>query len=106
MSWTLYESVTFDEARITSIDWQTYPDPALSTAVPERVDVHVIKPPPASRSWAAAKPVRAPAGRLDRKTRFGRRHRQAAARPAAGPRKADQGRDRRVKQAGPLPRGC
>ena len=25
MSWTLYESVTFDDTRITSIDWQTYP---------------------------------------------------------------------------------
>ena len=24
-SWTLYESVTFDETRITSIDWATYP---------------------------------------------------------------------------------
>ena len=25
MSWTLYESVTFDDTRITSVDWQTYP---------------------------------------------------------------------------------
>ena len=24
-SWTLYESVTFDETRVTSIDWATYP---------------------------------------------------------------------------------
>lgn len=44
MSWTLYESVTFDEARITSIDWQTYPILRFD-AVPERVDVHIINRP-------------------------------------------------------------
>jgi nicotinate dehydrogenase subunit B len=44
MSWTLYESVTFDEARITSIDWQTYPILRFN-AVPERVEVHVINRP-------------------------------------------------------------
>jgi CO/xanthine dehydrogenase Mo-binding subunit len=37
MSWTLYESVTFDDTRSTSIDWQTYPIP-----VPERIEVHII----------------------------------------------------------------
>lgn len=44
MSWTLYESVTFDEARITSIDWQTYPILRFD-AVPERVEVHIINRP-------------------------------------------------------------
>ena len=44
MSWTLYESVTFDNSRITSIDWQTYPILRFD-AVPERVDVHIINRP-------------------------------------------------------------
>jgi nicotinate dehydrogenase subunit B len=41
MSWTLYESVTFDERRITSVDWSTYPILRFS-AVPDSVDVHII----------------------------------------------------------------
>jgi nicotinate dehydrogenase subunit B len=41
MSWTLYESVTFDDTRITSIDWQTYPILRFNS-VPERIDVHII----------------------------------------------------------------
>jgi nicotinate dehydrogenase subunit B len=44
MSWTLYESVTFDDARITSIDWQTYPILRFD-AVPDSVDVHIINRP-------------------------------------------------------------
>ena len=44
MSWTLYESVTFDDTRITSIDWQTYPILRFD-AVPDSVDVHVIDRP-------------------------------------------------------------
>ena len=44
MSWTLYESVTFDDTRITSIDWQTYPILRFD-AVPERVEVHIINRP-------------------------------------------------------------
>src|SRR5207302_8896790 len=44
MSWTLYESVSFDDTRITSIDWQTYPILRFD-AVPERVDVHIINRP-------------------------------------------------------------
>jgi CO/xanthine dehydrogenase Mo-binding subunit len=44
MSWTLYESVTFDAARITSIDWQTYPILRFNS-VPERVDVHILNRP-------------------------------------------------------------
>jgi nicotinate dehydrogenase subunit B len=44
MSWTLYENVTFDERRITSVDWSTYPILRFS-AVPDSVDVHVIDRP-------------------------------------------------------------
>src|ERR1700675_4518001 len=44
MSWTLYESVTFDDTRITSIDWQTYPILRFN-AVPEKVEVHIINRP-------------------------------------------------------------
>ncbi len=44
MSWTLYESVTFDDTRITSVDWQTYPILRFD-AVPEKVDVHIINRP-------------------------------------------------------------
>jgi nicotinate dehydrogenase subunit B len=43
-SWTLYEAVTFDESRITSIDWQTYPILRFD-AVPDRIDVHIINRP-------------------------------------------------------------
>ena len=44
MSWTLYESVSFDDTRITSIDWQTYPILRFN-AVPDSVEVHVIDRP-------------------------------------------------------------
>ena len=43
-SWTLYESVTFDDTRITSIDWQTYPILRFD-AVPDSVAVHIINRP-------------------------------------------------------------
>ena len=44
MSWTLYESVAFDDTRITSIDWQTYPILRFNS-VPESVAVHIINRP-------------------------------------------------------------
>jgi CO/xanthine dehydrogenase Mo-binding subunit len=44
MSWTLYEAVTFDDTRITSIDWSTYPILRFPF-VPDSVDVHVIPRP-------------------------------------------------------------
>jgi CO/xanthine dehydrogenase Mo-binding subunit len=44
MSWTLYEAVTFDDTRITSIDWQTYPILRFN-AVPDSIDVHIIDRP-------------------------------------------------------------
>jgi nicotinate dehydrogenase subunit B len=43
-SWTLYEAVSFDDTRITSIDWQTYPILRFD-AVPEKIDVHIINRP-------------------------------------------------------------
>jgi CO/xanthine dehydrogenase Mo-binding subunit len=44
MSWTLYESVTFDDTRITSIDWQTYPILRFNS-VPESIEVHIVDRP-------------------------------------------------------------
>jgi nicotinate dehydrogenase subunit B len=44
MSWTLYEAVTFDNTRITSIDWQTYPILRFN-AVPDQIEVHIINRP-------------------------------------------------------------
>jgi len=44
MSWTLYEAVTFDDTRITSIDWSTYPILRFPY-VPDSVEVHVIPRP-------------------------------------------------------------
>ena len=44
MSWTLFESVTNDGRRITSIDWASYPILRFS-AVPDSVEVHVIDRP-------------------------------------------------------------
>jgi nicotinate dehydrogenase subunit B len=44
MSWTLYESVTFDDTRITSVDWSTYPILRFS-AVPESMEIHLINRP-------------------------------------------------------------
>lgn len=44
MSWTLFESVSFDDTRITSIDWQTYPILRFD-AVPDTIEVHIIDRP-------------------------------------------------------------
>jgi CO/xanthine dehydrogenase Mo-binding subunit len=44
MSWTLYESVSFDDTRITSIDWQTYPILRFD-AVPDTIEVRIINRP-------------------------------------------------------------
>src|SRR5487761_2104487 len=44
MSWTLYEAVTFDDTRITSIDWQTYPILRFNSA-PEKIEGHIINRP-------------------------------------------------------------
>jgi CO/xanthine dehydrogenase Mo-binding subunit len=44
ISWTLYEAVTFDATRITSIDWASYPILRFES-VPDSVDVHLIDRP-------------------------------------------------------------
>src|SRR5207237_10480260 len=44
LGWTTYESVTFDDTSITSIDWQTYPILRFD-AVPDSVVVHLINRP-------------------------------------------------------------
>ncbi len=44
MSWTLFENVTFDDRRITSIEWQTYPI-ARFNSVPDSIEVHIINRP-------------------------------------------------------------
>jgi nicotinate dehydrogenase subunit B len=43
-SWTLYERVSFERTRITSIDWSTYPILRFST-VPDAIEVHIIDRP-------------------------------------------------------------
>lgn len=44
ISWTLYEGVTFDKTRITSIDWASYPIMRFAS-VPDSVEVHVMDRP-------------------------------------------------------------
>jgi nicotinate dehydrogenase subunit B len=44
ISWTLYEAVTFDRTRITSVDWGGYPILRFPS-LPESVEVHVINRP-------------------------------------------------------------
>ncbi len=44
MSWTLYEAVSFDRTRITSVDWQTYPILRFG-GVPDSVQVDIINQP-------------------------------------------------------------
>jgi CO/xanthine dehydrogenase Mo-binding subunit len=44
LSWTLFESVTFDDTRITSVDWAAYPILRMA-GVPDSVEVHVISRP-------------------------------------------------------------
>jgi nicotinate dehydrogenase subunit B len=43
-SWTLYEQATFDDTRITSVDWASYPILRFASA-PESVEVHVMDRP-------------------------------------------------------------
>ncbi|KQT53689.1 aldehyde dehydrogenase [Aureimonas sp. Leaf454] len=43
-SWTLYEGVTFDRTRVSSVDWSTYPILRFD-ALPETVDVEIVPRP-------------------------------------------------------------
>lgn len=44
MSWTLFERVTFDRTRVTSIDWSGYPIMRFDS-VPGSVEVHLVDRP-------------------------------------------------------------
>ena len=44
ISWTLYEAVTFDRTRVTSIDWASYPILRFG-GVPDSIEVHIIDRP-------------------------------------------------------------
>jgi hypothetical protein len=44
ISWTLYEAVTFNDTRITSVDWASYPILRFRS-VPDSVAVHVVDRP-------------------------------------------------------------
>jgi CO/xanthine dehydrogenase Mo-binding subunit len=44
ISWTLYEAVTFDRTRITSVDWASYPILRFPN-LPDSVDVYLINRP-------------------------------------------------------------
>jgi CO/xanthine dehydrogenase Mo-binding subunit len=44
ISWTLYEQVTFDDTRITSVDWASYPILRFRS-VPDSVEVHIVERP-------------------------------------------------------------
>jgi len=44
LSWTLFESVNFDNTRVLSRDWASYPMLRFGS-VPERIDVHVMDRP-------------------------------------------------------------
>ncbi|GGD11110.1 xanthine dehydrogenase family protein molybdopterin-binding subunit [Aureimonas glaciei] len=43
-SWTLYEAVTFDRTRVTSVDWSTYPILRFD-ALPQTIDVEIVPRP-------------------------------------------------------------
>lgn len=44
LSWTLFEGVSHDRTRITSVDWSGYPILRFSS-VPDRIEVHVVARP-------------------------------------------------------------
>ncbi|WP_152048912.1 xanthine dehydrogenase family protein molybdopterin-binding subunit [Aureimonas psammosilenae] len=59
-SWTLYESVTFDRTRVTSVDWSTYPILRFDV-LPEAIDVEII-PRPGSPFLGAGECSQGPGG--------------------------------------------
>jgi CO/xanthine dehydrogenase Mo-binding subunit len=44
LSWTLFERVTFDRTRVTSVDWSAYPILPFGD-VPRSIEVHIIDRP-------------------------------------------------------------
>ncbi len=59
-SWTLFEQVTFDRTRVTSVDWSAYPIMRFGS-VPERVEVEVVERPGAP-FLGVAEAAQGPAG--------------------------------------------
>lgn len=60
MSWTLFEQVTFDRTRVTSVDWSAYPIMRFDS-VPDKLEVHVIDR-PGDGFYGVAEAAQAPAG--------------------------------------------
>jgi CO/xanthine dehydrogenase Mo-binding subunit len=60
MSWTLYESVSFDRLRINSVDWSTYPILRFAS-VPDSIEVHLI-PRPGMPFLGAGEAAQGPTG--------------------------------------------
>jgi hypothetical protein len=92
MSWTLYESVTFDDRRITSIDWQTYPILRFNS-VPDSIEVHIINR-PGQPFLGSGETGQGPAA-ASIANAIAKRHRQAATQFASHA-EADQGSDRSI----------
>jgi CO/xanthine dehydrogenase Mo-binding subunit len=59
-SWTLFERVTFDRTRITSVDWSAYPIMRFG-GVPQAIDVHILNRPGAP-FLGVAEAAQAPTG--------------------------------------------
>lgn len=60
MSWTLFEQVTFDRTRVTSVDWSAYPIMRFDS-VPDSVEVHLIDR-PGDTFYGVAEAAQGPAG--------------------------------------------
>jgi len=60
MSWTLFERVTFDRTRVTSVDWSAYPIMRFDS-VPDSVEVHLIDR-PGDAFYGVAEAAQGPAG--------------------------------------------
>lgn len=60
MSWTLFEQVTFDRTRVTSVDWSAYPIMRFDS-VPGSVEVHLIDR-PGDAFYGVAEAAQGPSG--------------------------------------------
>ncbi|WP_426426305.1 molybdopterin cofactor-binding domain-containing protein [Bradyrhizobium genosp. A] len=60
LSWTLFEQVTFDRTRVTSVDWSAYPIMRFDS-VPGSVEVHLIDR-PGDAFYGVAEAAQAPTG--------------------------------------------
>jgi nicotinate dehydrogenase subunit B len=60
MSWTLFERVTFDRTRVTSVDWSAYPIMRFDR-VPESVEVHLVDR-PGDAFYGVAEAAQGPTG--------------------------------------------